>query len=109
MSDVNVVVNCPVDGPVDLDITDIKLFTYDRGRRDYYNFYCGDCEGTYSLPADKWVIRQLRSARVLEVRTFLPIEALDPKREWTIALDEDDYLDFVIELGRSTCLADILD
>lgn len=92
---------CPTCGNLEMSPPDFHLQTYDRGGRDYYEFICPKCDELVVKQADARIIATLRTGRVPETRIFLPIEALDPKREEGVSLTYDDLLDFCLELGET--------
>lgn len=101
---------CPVCGEQDLSPADVVLHTFqptDRvADRCFYEFICNNCSSLIQRPADMHAVRALRMGQVPEVVIALPVEMLDPKREWALPLRQDDVLDFISQLDSSDFLAE---
>lgn len=111
MKEANVVVVktwCPTCGEQDLPANGIRLRTfrpYCTGR-DFYEFNCPECSELIQRPADRYVVRALRTGRVPETKVNLPAEMLDTKRADTRQLTRDDILDFALQLQSTDFLID---
>ena len=95
--------SCPTCGEVELTSADITLRVCNHAPLSYYAFTCPACHDEVRKPADDHIVSLLMSGGVRAQVWEIPAEALEAKSG--PALNYDDLLDFVLQLGRDDMLS----